>query len=350
MANSMIGSSKEYPRGRKAQIQRHARILSTGHGLPSTVVTNQEMIDKYDLIASDRAIQFSIGIKERRHMDPEKKISDYLCRAAEMCISRAEIPAESIDRIIYCSLFGDQAIPATSLDVLQKLGIRKGIPVMDISAACSGFLHGLEMALAYINGGDDNVLILAGDHAAFRGKSESTVDTRTVFLNGDGFAAALIGHSEEEHFKCRYFYTDSDLKDFAYIPFGTELLNKTKTFDEDVLNLTMPDGPSIHKSVLDSCKIITERLFDLSGMNIEDIDFFITSDQTHLVWQDQVKQLGLKEEQSISCFHKYGNTVAGMVPLNLNEAIETGKLQRGMTLLLMGHGAGAAGGGFILTY
>jgi 3-oxoacyl-[acyl-carrier-protein] synthase-3 len=39
-----------------------------------------------------------------------------------------------------------------------------------------------------------------------------------------------------------------------------------------------------------------------------------------------------------------------MVPLNLHEAISTGKLQRGMNVLLMGHGAGASGGGFIFTY
>lgn len=350
MVNSMIGSSKSYPSGRKLAVSRHAKIVSTGHGLPSKVISNQDIIDKYDLIASDRAIQFSIGIKERRHMEPNSKIADYLCQAAEMCIERAAIDPESIDRIIYCSLFGDQAIPATSLDVLQRIGIKKGIPVMDISAACSGFLHGLEMAQAYINSGDDTVLLLAGDHAAFEEKRECAVDTRTVFLNGDGFAAALIGHSEEQHFKARYFYTDSDLKDFAYIPFGTELLHKTKEFNQDILNLTMPDGSSIHKSVLDSCRIISDRLFELSGLTIEDIDFFITSDQTHLVWQDQIKELGLCEEQSTSCFHKYGNTVAGMVPLNLNEAIETGKLKRGMTLLLMGHGAGAAGGGFILTY
>ncbi len=83
---------------------------------------------------------------------------------------------------------------------------------------------------------------------------------------------------------------------------------------------------------------------------MSDIDFFITSDQTQLVWEDQVKSLGLSESQSVSCFHKYGNTIAAMVPLNLHEAIETGKLQRGMTVLLMGHGAGASGGESIFTY
>jgi 3-oxoacyl-[acyl-carrier-protein] synthase III len=72
-------------------------------------------------------------------------------------------------------------------------------------------------------------------------------------------------------------------------------------------------------------------------------------DQTHLVWKDQVKLLGLKETQSVSCFPKYGHTVAAMAPLNLNEAIETGALKRGMAVLTMAHGAGASGGGFIFT-
>ncbi len=346
----MIDSTKNYPKGRALKIQRHAKILSTGHGMPPKVVSNQDLIDRYDLLATDRALRYIIGIKERRQMKLDTPVAHYLYKAAKMAIDRAEIDPSTIDRIIYCKVFGDQSIPATSLNVLEKLGIKKGIPVMDISSACSGFAHALEMAVSYINAGDDKVLVLAGDRASAPEEFEGFVDTKTVFLNGDGFASALIGHSEEEHFKCSYFYTDSDLKNYAYITFGTELLYKTKEFDDTIFNLTMPDGKKTHQSVLDSCKVVTDHLLELAGMTIDDIDYFITSDQTRMVWQDQVKLLGLSEEQSTSCFNKYGNTIAAMVPLNLNEAIESGKLKRGMNLLLIAHGAGAAGGGFILTY
>ena len=111
--------------------------------------------------------------------------------------------------------------------------------------------------------------------------------------------------------------------------------------------MTMPNGRQIHQSVLDSCKIISEHLLDLSGLRIDDIDFVITSDQTHLVWKDQLATLGVPESKSISCFHKNGNTVAAMVPLNLHEAFVTGAIVPGMKVLMMGHGAGASGGGFI---
>lgn len=346
----MIGSSKQYPEGRKILARKHARIISTGAAVPETVVTNQDLIDELELTATDRAVQFSIGIKERRRAGYDVPSSHYLEQAARQCIDRARIDPERIDRIIYARLFGDHSIPATSLCVLKRLGIRRGIPVMDISAACSGVMHAVDLALTYINAGDEYVLVLGGDRAAMNKAVAVKKDTRTVFLNGDGFAGILLGPSDEPRFHARYFYTDSDLADFAYIPFGTELMNRTKKFGPSMLALTMPDGKNIHLSVLDSCRIITERLLKLSKREMKDIDFVVTSDQTHLVWQDQLKVLGIPESKSVSCFHKYGNTVAAMVPLNLNEAIVTGALQRGMTVLMMGHGAGASGGGFVFEY
>lgn len=166
----------------------------------------------------------------------------------------------------------------------------------------------------------------------------------------DAVGAAILGVSATQKFRCSYFYTDSSIGDFATIPFGSKVLNAEQVVQRQLFNLIMPDGQRIHQSVLDSCRLIADQLLALAGMTISEIDFFITSDQTALVWKDQVALLGFKPEQSVSCFHKYGNTVAAMAPLNLHEAIVTGKLQRGMTVMMMAHGAGASGGGVIFEY
>lgn len=350
MPDTMIGSSMSYPGGRELRIGRHAQLLATGVGIPEVVVTNQDIIDQFNLIASDRAVQFSIGIKERRHVAPGNSPSKYLHDAAAMCLANAGVDPARVDRIIYARLVGDHAVPATALKVLDKLGLRTGIPVMDISVACSGFLHATEIALACIEAGDEHVLVLAGDQAGIDRDAKVLKDTRTIFLNGDGFAAALYGRSDIPRFHCSYFYTDSSIGDFAYIPFGTAALAEGTTADPGLFNLTMPNGPNIHQSIVDSCRIVTGRLLERAGMTISDIDFLISSDQTTLSWKAQLDLFGIPSEKSCSCFHKYGNTVAAMVPLNLHEAISTGKLRKGMTVLLMGHGAGASGGGFIFTY
>lgn len=350
MADVMVGSHKQYPVGRPLLLARNARIAGTGASLPDEVVSNQDLIDDLGLNATARAVEYAIGIRERRRGRLEIPCADYLARAAKICLEQANVGAKDVDRVIYARLFGDHAIPATAMQLHARLDLRAGIPMMDISAACSGFLHAMDLGLGYINAGDKRVLILGGDRGALAGFMPVAKDTRTAFLNGDGFAAALLEASDQPRFKSRYFYTDSDLSDFAHVPFGSALLNGAQDFGPAMLALTMPDGRRIHQSVLDSCRIISKQLLALAGMTIDQIDFLVTSDQTHLVWKDQLKLLGLPESKSVSCFPKYGNTVAAMAPLNLNEAIVTGALQRGMTVMMMGHGAGASGGGFIFTY
>jgi len=347
MTESMIGSSKRYPASRPLITQRHAQILSTGSGVPDEVVTNQQLIDELALMATDRAVQYSIGITERRRAPFHVESSVYLEKAARECLQRAGVAAESLDRIIYSRLFGDHFVPATAARLAERLGIDRCIPVTDISAACSGVMHAVELAISMINAGDEYVLVLGGDRTAMSQQVAVAKDTRTVLLNGDGFAGILLGRSPSPSFLARYFYTDSDLSEFAYIPFGTELLNGTLAFGPEMAAMKMPDGRRIHQSVLDSCKIISSRLLEITGLSMQDIDFVITSDQTYHVWKEQLAVLGVPEAKSVSCFHKYGNTVAAMVPLNLHEAYATHAITPGMKVMMMGHGAGASGGGFV---
>lgn len=343
-------STLNYPAIKPLNIDRYSNVLSTAVTVPDTVVTNKDIIKRYDLIATDRAVQFAVGIKERRYADEDTLVSDLLAETAKKCLDRANVQPEQLDRIIYTKLMGDYIVPATSIKVLEKLGIRTGIPAFDIAAACSGFAHILDMALRYIDTGDDYVLILGGDISSRSANTKNKKDTRTIFLSGDAVVGMLLGVSDKQKFFASYLYTDNTYYDYSYVPFGTEMLNKTKSFDNTMFNMQMPDGMVVHESVIDSCDIVAHKLLEQTGLSIKDIDVFITSDQTTLTWKAQLKKMGVPKEKSTSNFFQYGNTVAALAPVNLNEMIETGRLQRGMTVMFLAHGAGASGGGFIFTY
>ncbi len=277
-------------------------------------------------------------------------MSDLLCDAARQCLAQAAIQPEQIDRVIYTKLMGDQMVPATSIRVLERLGIRRGIPAFDITAACSGFVHLMDMAIRYIDSGDDYVLILGGDISSRLADAKNKKDTRTIFLQGDAVVAMLLGVSPERHFLASYLYTDNTYFGYSYIPFGTELLNKSKAFDNQMFNMQMPNGLVVHESVIDSCDLVARKLLAQTGLSIDDIDVFITSDQTTFTWQAQLAKMGVPAEKSASMFHKYGNTVAALSPVNFHQMIEAGRVRRGMLVLFMAHGAGASGGGLIFRY
>ena len=343
-------STLNYPDCKPLNIQRYARVLATSVCVPKQVVTNDDIIRRYDLIATDRAVQYSLGIQERRYADQDAYVSDLLSQAARQCLERANMRPDQIDRVIYTKLMGDQMVPATSLKVLEKLGIRRGIPAFDILAACSGFVHLMDMAIRYIDSGDDIVLILGGDISSGLANTKNKKDTRTIFLQGDAVVGMLLGVSETQHFLASYLYTDHTYFDFSYIPFGTELLNKSKAFNNEMFNMQMPNGMIIHESVVDSCVLVAHKLLEQTGLTLDDIDIFITSDQTTFTWKAQLEKMNVPVEKSTSQFFRYGNTVAALSPINLHEMIDTGRLKRGMTVLFMAHGAGASGGGLIFTY
>lgn len=343
-------STLKYHEAKPFNIQRHARILSTSVYVPERVVTNEDIIKRYDLIATDRAVQYSLGIQERRYAEDDELTSDLLVQTARQCLERAGIEPDQLDRIIYTKLLGDQIVPATAIKVLEKLGVRTGIPAFDILAACSGFVHLVDMAIRYIDSGDDLVLILGGDISSGQASAINKKDTRTIFLQGDAVVGMLLGRSDTQHFLASYLYTDNTYFDYSYIPFGTELLNRTRNFNNEIFNMQMPDGMVIHESVIDSCSIVTEKLLTQAGLTLEEIDVIVTSDQTTFTWKAQLEKLNIPFEKSTSSFYRYGNTVAALSPINLHEMIVTGRLERGMLVLFMAHGAGASGGGLIFRY
>lgn len=343
-------STMQYRECVPLQIERYARVLSTSVVVPERVVTNDDIIKRYDLIATDRAVQYSLGIAERRYADEGTLVSDLLHRAAAECLERAHVRPEQLDRVLYTKLMGDQMVPATALRVVQKLGIRRGIPAFDILAACSGFVHLMDMAIRYIDSGDDYVLILGGDICSRLANAKNKKDTRTIFLQGDAVVGMLLGVADVRHFLASYLYTDNTYFEYSYIPFGTEVLNKSKAFDNQIFNMAMPDGMVVHESVIDSCELVSARLLAQAGITVNDVDAFITSDQTTFTWKAQLQKMNVPAEKSASLFHKYGNTVAALSPINLHEMIQTGRLRRGMTVLFMAHGAGGSGGGLVFRY
>ncbi len=212
-------------------------------------------------------------------------------------------------------------------------------------------MHVMDLAIRYIASGDDYVLILGGNAIAKFVRYWKNPDPKTVFLFGDAMAAMLIGYSDVKNFLASYLLTNHTMYDNSKIEFGTSILREgMENLDPSIFTMKIADGNLLFKSAVEYSKIVTDKLLFATGLNIEDIDFFVTSDQSTKLWEAQLKENGIPKEKCQSMFYKYGNTVAAMSPLNLDDLISSGRLKRGNLVMMQAHGAGASSGGMIFRY
>src|SRR5678815_5574109 len=148
---------------RSTRNQRTVSIIGTGSYAPDKILTNEDLSRMVD--TSDEWITTRTGIKERRIAAKDENTSDMAAKAALNAIEQAKILAKEIDLILVATATPDMLFPATACFVQKKIGATNAA-CLDISAACAGFIFGLEIAQQFITSHTyDTVLVYTSDAA-----------------------------------------------------------------------------------------------------------------------------------------------------------------------------------------
>ena len=140
------------------------------------------MVDTTDAWITSRT-----GIKERHIAAKNQATSDLAVKAAHKAIEDAGMSADAIDLIIVATATPDMFFPSTACFVQKALGIKECVS-FDVSAACSGFLFGLETARWMLENGPYETALLIG--AEKLSAITNWEDRSTCVLFGDGAGAA----------------------------------------------------------------------------------------------------------------------------------------------------------------
>jgi len=95
---------------------------------------------------------------------------------------------------------------------------------------------------------------------------------------------------------------------------------------------------------------VSKRILDNNNLNGSDIKLFIPHQANIRIIDAAAKRCGLKDEQVLININKYGNTTAGTIPIALDEAVETNRLDEGDLLLLSTFGAGFTWGSMLIRW
>ena len=126
-------------------------LLSTGSRAGSRVVTNDDFAKVLD--TSDEWIYSRTGIHERHFCSEEESCVSLAREASKKALERAGLKPEDIDCCIAATVSGDCTSPGVACSLQRDLGLREDTPVLDVNAACSGFLYGMETARGFLESG-----------------------------------------------------------------------------------------------------------------------------------------------------------------------------------------------------
>ena len=166
------------------------RAAITGvHGyVPEYVLTNQELETIVE--TSDEWITTRTGIKERRILKGEGQGTSVMgIEAAKGLLEKTGTHPEDIELVICATVTPDMIFPDTANVISYAVGMKNAF-TFDLSAACSGFLFGLETGANFIASGRyKKVMVIGAD------KMSSIIDytdRATCIIFGDGAGAALL--------------------------------------------------------------------------------------------------------------------------------------------------------------
>ena len=315
---------------------RTASIIGTGSYVPEKILTNAELEKLVE--TSDEWIRSRTGIRERRIAGLEQPTSDLAANAAKAAMENAGITAEEIDLIICATVTPDMFFPSTACFVQTKIGAVNAA-CFDLSAACSGFLFGIETARQFIASGTyRTVLVIGAD------KLSSIVDwtdRNTCVLFGDGAGAAILQHREGSRgILATRMGSNGKLSDILYIPGGGSACPVTASNAGDKPATIRMNGRETYKHAVTAMVSASEKVLADAGVTASEITCFIPHQANLRIIEAIASRLDVAMDRFHINLDKYGNTSAAAVAIALDEAAREGRFQRGDKILMVVFGGG----------
>jgi 3-oxoacyl-[acyl-carrier-protein] synthase III len=324
------------PRAKHDFQGRTCSITSVGSYVPERILTNADLEKMVE--TSDEWITSRTGIKERRMAAKDEFTSDLGAKAALAAMTKAEITADKIELIITATITPDMPFPSTGCLIQQKIGATKAA-AFDIEAACSGFIFGLEIGQQFIMSRTyDTVLVIGAE------KLSSIInwkDRNTCVLFGDGAGAAILQNRENSHgLLTACMGSDGAKAELLSMPGGGSRSPATLESVSSGLHYLRMDGKETFKNAVTAMCTAATQALSRCDLDISQIKCIIPHQANRRIIDAVADRLNAKPEQLFVNLEKYGNTSAASVAIALDEAVSSGRVQRGDLILLIVFGAG----------
>ncbi|NEZ03993.1 ketoacyl-ACP synthase III [Wenzhouxiangella sp. XN201] len=320
----------------------YSRIIGTGRYLPEKILTNQDLERMVD--TSDEWIRERTGIAQRHVAADDETTCDLAEQAARRAMEDAGLEPGDIDLLLVGTTTPDVVFPSTACLLQHRLGMAE-CGAFDINAACSGFIYALSVADQYIrNGTARNVLVVGAETLT---RMLDWTDRGTCVLFGDGAGAAVLAADEEPGILSTHIHANGGYGDLLKVDVGV-----SRGFTAEPrggVNVRMR-GNEVFKVAVNTLGRIVDETLAANQLDKEDLDWLIPHQANLRIIKATARKLKMSMDQVIVTVDRHGNTSAASVPMALDEALKSGRIQRGDKLLLEAFGGGFTWGAALIVY
>jgi 3-oxoacyl-[acyl-carrier-protein] synthase III len=342
---------------------QYSRITGTGSYLPPNKLTNADLaarLAKDGIETSDEWIVERTGIHARHFAAPDVAASDLALPACVAALEAAGKSASDVDLIIVATSTPDMVFPSTAAILQHKLGqfweqkrpvagiepaqgaakSIAGCPAFDVQAVCSGFVYALTVADSMIKTGAAKCALVVG--AEVFSRILDFKDRTTCVLFGDGAGAVVLEASNEPGILASELHADGKHVGVLCVPGN---VSGGQILGDPTLKM---DGQAVFKLAVGVLADVARSVLAKAGKSEADIDWLIPHQANIRIMLGTAKKLKMSEDKVIVTVDQHGNTSAASIPLAMDDAVRSGKIKKGDTVMLEGVGGGFTWGAVLL--
>jgi 3-oxoacyl-[acyl-carrier-protein] synthase-3 len=325
------------------------RILGTGSYVPPKRLTNFDL-EKMGLDTTNEWIVQRTGVQERRVADPDVNTSDLGYEASVKALEMAGMRAKDLDLILVATITPDTCCPAAANWLQAKLDAPQAV-TFDVTAACSGFIFGLNVATQYLNTGYFNRVLVVASEVMTR--TLNYKDRSTCILWGDGAGAAILEKSEGNHrILSTHIHSDGKNGQDLLMPGGGSMTTPIshESVDKGLHYLNMIEANASFRVAVRHFIDCIKEAASFNNVAIKEINWFIPHQANLRMFQSMAKSLKISMDKFYVTLNKYGNISSASCAISLDEAVRDGSVTEGELICMPVFGGGLTWGSALIRW
>ena len=333
------------------KVRTPLHIISTGIYLPGEPISSS-FLEQQNGLPEGWAKRYS-GV-EQRHWAGAESGTDMAVNALEAALEKAEMAYKDLDLLVSASATYDYPIPHNACLIQERLckGDRL-VPGFDIDATCLGLIVALDVCSRMLDGRRyKKIAIVCSEIAS---KSLNPNDWETLTLLGDAAVAIIIGYPEDAE-TSESGILAGDLTTYPHaaryniVEAGGNCQPGHHFTGDATPYFFKMEGIKLLRLAMEKVPEFVTKFYEPVGMTLEATDYIVPHQASLAGLMLAQKALEVPLEKMMINLPRYGNTLSCSVGLALHELLESGRVKRGQTILMLGSGAGFSIGGVLLRY